>query len=224
MDSRTAYETSLPFRSYPKTTLFGLLLIFLVGTALARPDGSTRTGHFLGTLTGAPATIQTDKGAQASTLDLDLVLDVSPRGHDTHSVSVHDVDLAAPSVPTGAGGSGPLDGDLTASGTVPIGPDGRVTLPVTVALHYPLIDRVFPPSPEPFRETFGGSITGTLTFDPEESAYTFAGTLRLSVRGAASGKLTALEIPLDGIELYPDSAAAKLTAGGRDGERALASR
>jgi len=216
MDSRNAYESSLPFRSslraYPKLTTLGLVLLFLVGTALARPDGSTRTGHFLGILTGAPATVRTDAGAQTAKLDLDLVLDVSPRGHDTHSVSVHDVDLSAPSVPTGAGGTGPLDGDLTASGTVPIGPDGRVTLPVTVALHYPLIDRVFPPSPEPFRETFGGTITGTLTFDPEESAYTFAGTLHLSVRGASSGNLTALDLPIEGIELYPDSAVAKLAA------------
>jgi len=224
MDSRAAYETSLPFRFYPKTTTLGLVLIFLVGTALARPEGSTRTGHFLGLLTGAPATVQTDAGAQTSKLDLDLVLDVSPRGHDTHSVSVQDIALSAPGVRTGAGGTGPLEGDLKASGTVPVGPDGRVTLPVTLALHYPLIDRVFPPSPEPFRETFGGSITGTLTFDPEESAYTFAGILHLSVRGASSGKLTALEIPIEGIELHPDSAVAKLTALGRDTAHARLSR
>jgi hypothetical protein len=216
MDSRAAYETSLPFRSYPVShpiaTTLGLVLLFLVGTALARPDGDTRTGHFLGALTGAPATVQTDAGARTAKLDLDLVLDVSPRGHDTHSVSVHDADLSAPGVPTGAGATGPLDGGLTASGTVPVGPDGRVTLPVTVALHYPLIDRVFPPSPEPFRETFGGNLTGTLTFDPEESAYTFAGTLHLTVRGASSGKLTALDVPIEGIALYPGGAIAKLAA------------
>jgi hypothetical protein len=222
MDSRADHETSLPFRSYPLTTTLVLVLIFLGVTALARPDGSTRTGHFLGILTGAPATLHTDAGAQTAKLDLDLVLDVSPRGHDTHSVSVHDVDLSAPGVPTGAGATGPLNGDLTASGTVPIGPEGKVTLPVTVALHYPLIDQVFPPSPEPFRETFGGSITGTLTFNPEESAYTFAGTLRLTVRGAASGKLTALEIPIEGIDLYPDSAVAKRSASGRVSEHIAA--
>lgn len=222
MDSRNSHETSLPFRSYPKTTTLGLVLIFLVGTALARPDSNTRTGHFLGLLTAAPATLQTDNGAQTATLDLDLVLDVSPRGHDTHSVSVHDVALSAQGVATAAGTTGPLDGDLTASGTVPIGPEGRVTLPVTVALHYPLIDRVFPPSPEPFRETFGGSIAGTLTFNPEESSYTFQGTLRLSVRGASSGKLTSLEIPIEGIDLYPDSAVAKRSATDRVSERIAA--
>jgi len=223
MDRRTAHETSLPFRSYPKTTTLGLVLIFLAGTALTRPDGNTRTGHFLGILTAAPATIQTDAGAQTAKLDLDLVLDVSPRGHDSHSVSVHDVDLSAPGVPTGAGASGPLNGDLAASGTVLIGDDGSVTLPVTVALHYPLIDRVFPPSPEPFRETFGGTITGTLKYNPQESAYTFEGILRLNVRGASSGKLTGLEIPIEGIDLYPDSAVAKAKAASRDSDRALAS-
>lgn len=211
MDSRVAYETSLPFRSYPKTTTLGLVLLFLVGTALARP-ASNRTGHYLGTLTDAPVAIETDAGVQSSTMDLDLALDVSPRGHDTHSVSVHDVELSASGVPTGDGGSGPLDGDLKASGTVPVGPDGRVTLPVTLALHYPLIDRVFPPSPQPFRETFGGNITGTLTFDPEESAYIFKGTLHLGVRGAASGKIVSLDLPLESIPMYPDGAVAKRAA------------
>jgi hypothetical protein len=207
MDRRVASKNPLLFRSHPKTTAVGLALIFLAATALTRPE-SSRTGHFLGTLKAAPVTIETDAGTQLTEMNLDLVLDVSSRGYDSHSVSMRKVALKAPGVPTGDGKSGALDGDFKASGTVPVAPDGRVNLPVTVTLHYPLIDRVFPPSPEPYRETFGGTVTGTLTFHPEKSAYTFQGTLHLTVRGAATGKLIALDIPLESVDLYPDSAAA----------------
>ena len=206
MDTRVAREISLSSRLFPKTIVVVLALTFLLGAALARPAGP-QTGNYLGILTTAPLTVETDGGDRASTVDIDLVLDIAPRPGGCHTVSVHDLDLAAPGVPTGDGSSGNLDGYLKESGTVPVGADGRFTLPVTVALHYPLIDRVFPPSPRPFRETFGGNLTGTLAYDAQESSYTFEGALHLTVRGASTGKLLTLDLPLDSVALYPDSTA-----------------
>jgi hypothetical protein len=206
MDARVAREISRSSRLIPKTIVVVLALTFLIGAALARPAGP-QTGNYLGILTTAPLTLETDGGDRASRVDLDLVLDIAPREGGGHTVSVHDLDLSAPGVPTGAGASGDLDGDLKESGSVLVGPEGRFILPVTVALHYPLIDRVFPPSPRPFRETFGGNLTGTLAYNAEETAYTFEGTLHLTVRGASTGKLLVLDLPLDSVALYPDSTA-----------------
>lgn len=206
MDARVAREISSSSRFFPKTIVVVLALTFLIGAALARPVGP-QTGNYLGILTTAPLTVETDGGDRPSTVDLDLVLDIGPRQGGGHTVSVHDLDLTAPGVPTGDGPSGVLDGDLKESGTVSVGSDGRFTLPVTVTLHYPLIDRVFPPSPRPFRETFGGNLTGALAYDAQESAYTFEGALHLTVRGASTGKLLTLDLPLDSVALYPDSTA-----------------
>jgi hypothetical protein len=209
MDIRNACDTSLPSRT---RLLIALLLpCGLVFTpALAWP-GEAQTGNYLGSLESVPVTVRTDAGERASSLALDLVLDIAPAAQGgRHAVTVHDVDLSAAGVATGAGHSGDLDGDLKASAKAPIGPNGRVALSISVMVHYPLIDRIFPPSPEPFRETFAGTLTGNLSYDPIGTAWTFDGTLHLDVQGAATGKVLALDLPLAGVPFYPDSAVAAL--------------
>jgi hypothetical protein len=202
MDTRIARDSSLLSRHRPLAALLLIVVVFGLLPAFAAP-GQPHNGDFQGRLTAVPITVRTDAGPRASTMDLDLVLDIGPGARGRRAVSVHDAALAARGVATGAGASGDLDGDLHASATAPLGADGRVSLSLAVDVRYPLIDRVFPPSPEPFRETFGGTLNGTLAFAPQDNAWLFNGTLHLDAKGAATGKVLSLDLPLEDVEFLP---------------------
>lgn len=199
MDTRAVPEIR-PSRLRLQTIVLALLLGLSLGPAPAHAAGSP-AGRFLGAVNDAPATLQTDTGAQTTLVDLNIVLRVS----EGHTVTLSGFDLSTPGAPTGGGSSGTLTGILKASATAPLAADGRFALALTLAVHYPLIDSVFPPSPQPYSETFGGKLSGTLTYDPGESIYHLEGTLHLSVRGPATEKVLAIGVPLHDVELRPDS-------------------
>jgi hypothetical protein len=202
MNTWIARDSSLPSRHRPLAAL--LLIVAALGLlpAFAWP-GQPHNGDFHGRLTAVPITVRTDAGPRASTMDLDLALDIGPGARGRRAVFVHEAALNARGVATGAGASGALDGDLRASATAPLGADGRVSLSLAVDVRYPLIDRVFPPSPEPFRETFGGTLNGTLALDSQGNAWLFNGTLHLDAKGAATGKVLSLDLPLEDVEFLP---------------------
>jgi hypothetical protein len=200
--------------SCPRLQVLALLpsLLIVLCPALAGAAWGP-AGHFLGSVDDSPATIQTDAGAQPAHVDLNIVLGITEGG-----VTLSGLDLSAPGVPTASGDTGTLSGNLKASATVPLAADGRLALALALAIHYPLIDTVFPPSPQPYLETFGGKLAGILTYDVGKAVYRFDGILHLSVRGAATKKVLAIDLPLHDVELRSGGREARLY-GSRDRRR-----
>jgi hypothetical protein len=198
MDTRAVPEVR-PSRL--RLARIALALLLSLGSAPLVSAAESPAGRFLGAVNDSPATLQTDIGAQAGSVDLNIVLRIS----EGHTITLSGFELSAPGAPTGSGDSGTLTGTLKASATAPLAADGRFSLSLALSVHYPLIDSVFPPSPQPYSETFGGKLSGTLTYDPGRAAYRLEGTLHLSVRGAATAKVLSIGLPLHDVELRPDS-------------------
>jgi hypothetical protein len=216
MDIRAAPEIR-PSSPRPQVLALTLALLLVLGPALARAAEGP-AGHFLGAVNDSPATIRTDAGAQPAHVDLNIVLGIGDGGNGGSVVTLSGLDLSAPGVPTASGSTGTLSGTLKASATAPLAGDGRLVLALALAVHYPLIDTVFPPSPQPYLETFGGKLAGTLTYDAGKAVYRFDGTLHLSVRGAATEKVLAIDLPLHDVELRSGGKEARLY-GARDRRR-----
>jgi hypothetical protein len=112
---------------------------------------------------------------------------------------------------------------LRTSGVALLGPDHRFDLPLTFSVHYPLIDRFFPPArnpnapgdaPKPFQETFTGVLSGTLYFDAPDADWHFVtgDALHLAVTGTATGKVLAIDLPVESFELVADTVSADRAA------------
>jgi len=202
MDIRAASENR-PSRPWPQTAILtaGLVLALSLLSVSAPAGTGRQTGRFSGSVVDLPVTVQTDEGRQTTLTDVSLVLGIGE--HETRNVVLHEVDLSAPGVRTGKGDTGTMTGALKASATAPLNADGRFTLALALALHYPLVDRIFPPSPETYLETFGGKLTGALTYNPALAGYRFDGTLHLTVKGAGTGKVLSVDLPLNGVALQP---------------------
>jgi hypothetical protein len=197
MDTRAVPEIR-PSRLRLPAIALALVLGLSLGPAPVQ--AAAPAGRFLGAVNDGPASVQTDIGAQATPADLNLVLHIG----EGHTVTLSGLDLSAPGAPTGSGDSGTLTGLLKASATAPLADNGRFALALALSVHYPLIDSIFPPSPQPYFETFGGRLSGILTYDPGRATYRLEGTLHLSVRGAATKKVLSIDLLLQDVELRPD--------------------
>jgi hypothetical protein len=197
MDTRVVPEIR-PSRLRLQRIALALVLGLSLGPAPAHAAGPA--GRFLGAVNDGPASVRTDLGAQATAADLNIVLHIG----EGHTVTLSGLDLSAPGAPTGSGDSGTLTGTLKASATARAADNGRFALALALSVHYPLIDSVFPPSPQPYSETFGGRLSGILAYDPGTSTYRLEGTLHLSVKGAATEKVLSIDLPLHEVELRPD--------------------